>query len=278
MLNDITNAYMEAGLTGVLICLCLMGLVVFIKYLVQKSKQDSQEKENAIRDKYKKELQTKEEEIIRLNQKIDKQKAQIETMNKIMQNNFEKLMSTSVDGVRELIRAAFDEIENKHAKERKLLGDQAKNNQVRIILEKLLTDMGADRVSLFEYHNGGLNMKGTNFQKLSCTNQVVKNGISPTQTYFQNLFQSTFQFIVTELQQTGECFISDIEDIKEEHYHTYKQLCSAAIKSSYCMCLKDNDVIIGFLQVNYINNSTSFSETEIRELLRSSGDQLEELM
>ena len=188
MLNDITNAYMEAGLTGILICLSLTGLIVFIKYIVQKSTKDTQEKENAIIDKYKKELQTKEEEITKLNRKIDKQRAQVEIMNTLMQHNFEKLMTVSVDGFRELIQAAFDEIENKHAKQRKLLGDQSKNNQVYIILEKLLTSLGADSVSLFEYHNGGLNMKGTNFQKLSCTNQVVKNGISPTQTYFQNLF------------------------------------------------------------------------------------------
>lgn len=278
MLNDITNAYMEAGLTGVLICLSLAGLVIFIKYIVQKSTKDTQEKENAIIDKYKKELQTKEEEITKLNRKIDKQRAQVEIMNTLMQHNFEKLMTVSVDGFRELIQAAFDEIENKHAKQRKLLGDQSKNNQVYIILEKLLTSLGADSVSLFEYHNGGLNMKGTNFQKLSCTNQVVKNGISPTQTYFQNLFQSTFQFIVTELQQKGECFIPNIEDIKVEYYHTYKHLCSYGIRSSYNMCLKDDNIIIGFLQVNYINNPKFFNETEIRELLRSSVDQLEELI
>lgn len=278
MLNDITNAYMEAGLTGVLICLSLVGLVVFIKYIVQKSTKDTQEKENAIIDKYKKELQTKEEEITKLNRKIDKQRAQVEIMNTLMQHNFEKLMTVSVDGFRELIQAAFDEIENKHAKQRKLLGDQSKNNQVYIILEKLLTSLEADSVSLFEYHNGGLNMKGTNFQKLSCTNQVVKNGISPTQTYFQNLFQSTFQFIVTELQQKGECFIPNIEDIKVEYYHTYKHLCSYGISSSYNMCLKDDNIIIGFLQVNYINNPKFFNETEIRELLRSSVDQLEELI
>lgn len=278
MLNDITNAYMEAGLTGVLICLSLAGLVVFIKYIVQKSTKDTQEKENAIIDKYKKELQTKEEEITKLNRKIDKQRAQVEIMNTLMQHNFEKLMTVSVDGFRELIQAAFDEIENKHAKQRKLLGDQSKNNQVYIILEKLLTSLGADSVSLFEYHNGGLNMKGTNFQKLSCTNQVVKNGISPTQTYFQNLFQSTFQFIVTELQQKGECFIPNIEDIKTQYYHTYKHLCSYGINSSYNMCLKDDNIIIGFLQVNYINNPKFFNETEIRELLRSSVDQLEELI
>ena len=278
MLNDITNAYMEAGLTGVLICLSLAGLVIFIKYIVQKSTKDTQEKENAIIDKYKKELQTKEEEITKLNRKIDKQRAQVQIMNTLMQHNFEKLMTVSVDGFRELIQAAFDEIENKHAKQRKLLGDQSKNNQVYIILEKLLTSLGADSVSLFEYHNGGLNMKGTNFQKLSCTNQVVKNGISPTQTYFQNLFQSTFQFIVTELQQKGECFIPNIEDIKVEYYHTYKHLCSYGIRSSYNMCLKDDNIIIGFLQVNYINNPKFFNETEIRELLRSSVDQLEELI
>lgn len=278
MLNDITNAYMEAGLTGILICLSLTGLIVFIKYIVQKSTKDTQEKENAIIDKYKKELQTKEEEITKLNRKIDKQRAQVEIINTLMQHNFEKLMTVSVDGFRELIQAAFDEIENKHAKQRKLLGDQSKNNQVYIILEKLLTSLGADSVSLFEYHNGGLNMKGTNFQKLSCTNQVVKNGISPTQTYFQNLFQSTFQFIVTELQQKGECFIPNIEDIKVEYYHTYKHLCSYGIRSSYNMCLKDDNIIIGFLQVNYINNPKFFNETEIRELLRSSVDQLEELI
>ena len=278
MLDDITKVYMEAGLTGLLICLALTGLVLFIKYLIKKSKADAQGKENAIRDKYKKELQTKDDEIIRLNHKIEKQKVQIETMNSLMQNNFEKLMTLSVDGVRELIKASFEEIDNKHAAERQLLGDQFKNNQVHKILNTLLINIGADRVSVFEYHNGGLNMKGTNFQKLSCTNQVVKNGISPTQTNFQNLFQSTFQFIVTELQQNKECFIPNIEDIKSEHYYTYRQLCSTGIKSAYYVCLKDHDIIIGFLEVCYITAFKYYDDTEIRELLKNYENQLEELM
>lgn len=278
MMTDISKIYMEAGLTGILICLCVSGLIWFVKNNVEKSKKDSHSKDAALKEKHKQELQARDDEILKLNRKIDKQKAQIEAVNNLMQNNFEVLVSANMDAISNLIKTSFEDIENKHTQERQLLGDQSKNIQIQNILNDLLVKVDADRVSIFEYHNGGVNMKGTNFQKLSCTNQVVKHNIHPTQTNYQNMFQSSLQFVVNELQKNGECFIPNTEDIRSTYYHTYKQLSYTGNKSGYYMCLKDNDIIIGFLSVCYINSYKSFESSEIRDILKNYTTQLEKLI
>ena len=54
-------------------------------------------------------------------------------------------------------------------------------------LDEIKDEIGADRVSIFSFHNGGEYYSGKSMQKLSCSYEVVQPGVSRTQMDMLNI-------------------------------------------------------------------------------------------
>ena len=63
----------------------------------------------------------------------------------------------------------------------------AKNCHVQEILENVLVSTGADRTQVHQYHNGGFNLAGVGFQKISMTNELNQVAIGEKIQWSQNL-------------------------------------------------------------------------------------------
>lgn len=132
----------------------------------------------------------------------------------------------------------------------KQLSDDLHTDKIEKLLSKLVDGCSAERASLFMYHNGGHDMTGRSFQKMSCTNQRVKVGIASTQNAYQNMYKASLHYITKSVKSTRYCYIDDLKDIKEEDYSTYDILTQNGCRRLYARAIRNIDgTTIGFLAI-----------------------------
>ena len=78
-------------------------------------------------------------------------------------------------------------------------------------LEDVKNEIGADRVSVFSFHNGGEYYSGKSMQKLSCSYEVVTPGVSRTQLDMQNIPVSACLTTLQPLMENKEFHCRDVE-------------------------------------------------------------------
>ena len=61
------------------------------------------------------------------------------------------------------------------------------SNKIQIQLYHMLQNFGADRISIYEYHNGGKNLAGVEFKKCSNMYEAVALEVKPNIKEMQNL-------------------------------------------------------------------------------------------
>jgi hypothetical protein len=83
------------------------------------------------------------------------------------------------------------------------------DREIEIILDK----MGADRVWISQFHNGGKFLHSTkSIQKFSVFHEVNANGVSPVAHTFRNIPASIYSRAFDELLKNGSIFIADFQD------------------------------------------------------------------
>lgn len=128
--------------------------------------------------------------------------------------------------------------------------------ELEIYLAEILRETGANRASLFRYHNGGKDYNGRSFLRMSMTNEVVKGGTALIQHQSQNLFRSMFYGLIRSLEDNGYDFIDDIENIKETDTGFYRYLRDFDIAAKYSVALYGfTGKIIGFINIDFANKN-----------------------
>jgi hypothetical protein len=126
--------------------------------------------------------------------------------------------------------------------------------KVNDIIQEILANTNASRVSIVKYHNGNKDMTGMSFLKMSMTNEVVNRGIEPIMNSFKDLFRSYLAYWCHEIEIKGRCIITDAEELQKEDMTMYEYLKMRNIKSAYGSAIRDiNDNIVGFLCVEYLD-------------------------
>ena len=141
-----------------------------------------------------------------------------------------------------------------------------------IIIEKmdsLKELLNADRVQVYDFHNGGHYANGRSALKTSCTYETVRNGINPVQAQLQAIPLPCIAKFVSQLLNDEHIEIKNLEEIKETMPSTYQLKKSQDIISFYDIVLnnKENEPI-GFLAVQFIKNKYSIDERGKQEILR----------
>ena len=136
------------------------------------------------------------------------------------------------------------------------------------VLRSVLTEFRASRAYIFSYHNGGENVMGQSFARVSCTHEVVALGINPQMSWLQNM-PKTLVHAFTRMIDSGlgvfcpcieECFI-------ETDVSTYQTLHQQGIKSCYCVGLySDARAPIGFMGIDFCDNKTVLPDEQFERL------------
>lgn len=141
-----------------------------------------------------------------------------------------------------------------------------------IIIEKmdsLKELLNADRVQVYDFHNGGHYANGRSALKTSCTYETVRNGINPVQSQLQSIPLPCIAKFISQLLNDESMEIKKLDEIKENMPSTYQLKKSQNIESFYDIVLNNkNNEPIGFLAVQFVKNKYSIDEHGKQEILR----------
>ena len=142
------------------------------------------------------------------------------------------------------------------------------DEKVMSALRSLLTEFRASRAYIFSYHNGGENILGCSFSRVSCTHEVVALGINPQIAWLQNM-PKTLMHAFTRMIDSGlGVFCPCIEEcFKEVDASTYQTLLYQGIKSCYCVGLNSEAMVpIGFIGIDFCNEATVLTDIQFEKL------------
>lgn len=147
-------------------------------------------------------------------------------------------------------------------------------------LQQIVIGTKATRAFVVRYHNGGRDMTAQPFLKCSMTNEVVDIGVTPVIREFQNQFRSMIAIVCNQIEENGESYITDLEDIQSLDAGTYGFLKGRGIKNMYCVALRNqNDYIIGFVAITYMVGNTNEQDlSKIKEELKDKANNISALL
>lgn len=152
------------------------------------------------------------------------------------------------------------------------LNTYAKNaGKTQQLIYHLLNELEADRVSIFEFHNGGKTLSGIDFNKYSNTFEAINLGIESKFAEYQNIPISLDFMCSKLLAEKNIIHIPDIETLKNDDKTIYNTLKTKGILSYYSRLLEDYDFKpSGIITVEYYNNKKSLDKDDEQLLLETS--------
>lgn len=137
-------------------------------------------------------------------------------------------------------------------------------NKIQIQLYHLLQNFGAERVSIYEFHNGGKNLAGVEFKKCSNTYESVSLETKPMIKEMQNLPLSINPLWARTLTLKDDITIPSVEKLEDTFLKSYLE--SQSIKTYYSTILQDYDnTPIGFITMEYYHNVRELNEDQLYE-------------
>ena len=143
------------------------------------------------------------------------------------------------------------------------------NMNIIKLLEEAKEYFRADRIQVYDYHNGGHFANGRSALKVSCTYEVVRNGIKNCQQELQGIPLTFIAQFNDKLLKEKTLHVKDIEEIKDSMPFTYQIKNNQGIKTFYDIILnnKQGDPI-GFLAIQYNNQDIQISEEDENEIFK----------
>lgn len=131
-------------------------------------------------------------------------------------------------------------------------------------MEHLKEILNADRIQIYEFHNGIHYANGRSALRTTCTYEVCRYGIKPCQAYMKAVPLSCIPNFIRRLLDDGKIVVKDLKDIEKTMPSTYALKNSQNIKSFYDIIIK-NEVgePIGFVAIQFCENEYNIDEIEI---------------
>lgn len=139
------------------------------------------------------------------------------------------------------------------------------NMNIYNLLEEMKEVFKADRVQIYDFHNGGHYANGRSALKCSCTFETVRKTVT---TYFDRLQGIHLQMIphfIHELLNKETIVVPDIEELKNRMPATYNFKRNQEVGSFYDIVLKNKKgESIGFIGIQYLEkNAIYVDENEL---------------
>lgn len=147
-------------------------------------------------------------------------------------------------------------------------------------LQEITNTLQPTRTLLVRYHNGGKDMNGLSFLKLSVTNECVNIGVRPVINEYQGQFRSSINEVCSEIDRVGYMNIPNREIIKNKDRGTYDLMVAKNTRSSYSYALRNNTgYIIGFISlIYYEDNLVKENPEQIKEIMSKKATEISTLL
>ena len=144
-------------------------------------------------------------------------------------------------------------------------------------MEEVKEQLNADRVQVYDFHNGGHYANGRSALKTSCSYEVVRSGISRKQGYLQSIPLSCLSKFVSKLMNESFLEVKNLEDIREEMPSTFQLKKDMKINSFYDVILNNSmGEPIGFLAVQFVKNNYNILTEHDKDIVLNLKELIEE--
>ena len=137
-------------------------------------------------------------------------------------------------------------------------------------MEQIKEFLKADRVQIYDFHNGYHYANGRSALKTSCTYEVCRASCRAYQMYLQAIPLTCLPNFVQTLLDDKEIKVNNIEEIRDTMPASYSFKKDQGIKSFYDIILQNkNQEPIGFLAVQFKEtDKVNFDEQAKNEILK----------
>jgi hypothetical protein len=143
------------------------------------------------------------------------------------------------------------------------------NTNVEKAIRYTLDQLDADRVYVYEFHNGESFYSGGHQQKFSCTYESLKAGVSSEALNLQDLRVSTFNKFVSEVVNEKNFKVLDAKDMSDSLLKNWFD--NRGITSSFSFpVITLNKNIIGVINVDFTNHKDKLTDKEIAFIIQQS--------
>lgn len=141
------------------------------------------------------------------------------------------------------------------------------NMEIIRLLEEMKEVFKADRVQIYDFHNGGHYANGRSALKCSCTFEVVRTTVKGHFSNLQGIHLQMIPHFIHDLLNKEEMTIRDIEEIKETMPATYEFKKNQEVGSFFDIVLKNKQgESIGFIGIQYCEpDSIYVDRTELKK-------------
>ena len=151
-------------------------------------------------------------------------------------------------------------------KDRELEDATIKNENILLLLKRLIKTLDAGRVYIFEFHNGNYFSSGLPMQKFTCTYEVVEDGISAECHNPGEYRVSNFNEYIMNIIKQRDFIIEDVDSMQEKPL-LKNLLIQKGVKSLYNFPIRDiKDKTIGFIGVDFVKENVKLNEENINQL------------
>lgn len=135
-------------------------------------------------------------------------------------------------------------------------------------LEEIKEILNADRVQIYDFHNGIHYANGRSAIKISCTYEICRYGIKSYQNQLAGIPISCLPNFISSLLSDGEFICKDIESLKETNPATYTFKKNMQISSFYDVVFHNEEgEIVGFIAIQFCNNKYNIDKEVVQKLV-----------
>lgn len=165
---------------------------------------------------------------------------------------------TVVNKINEEQRTRKDEVPKVVKKQSKL------NCEILQEAEKVKELLDADRVQVYEFHNGAHYANGRSALKTTCTYETCRYGVQSCRDILSDVPLSVIPVFIKTLLDDEELYVKNLEDIKDTMIGTYNIKSSMGIKGFYDVVIHNEDrEPIGFVAVQFCNRDASNIDKDV---------------
>lgn len=121
------------------------------------------------------------------------------------------------------------------------------------ILTELMQKTWADRVALFEYHNGGYNLTGMPFLHFSLAAARNNLGVDDLSKDFDDILVSSVPDFIREIDINDIYHVKDIKDLEATFPRLYRELHEDELTEAVFCSIEGVDDEVGFLMLAFKN-------------------------
>lgn len=253
-LIDFFNNY---GWPGIL-CLLIFGLIVLIiKYLNKKADKREQDLAN---------------QLVNANKEMANQL--VSTFTKIEEdraNHSREIEHQLIETIKTTITGHYESEQQNH-----LDSEEHRINMTRDVGQKLfdmLRQFNAQRASIMELHNGGVNLNGLSFIRYDITYEKQDKGVTPIMQSMQGVQTSVMQVVFDDIMNSEHnVIIYNKEDVDNLWDRGATSLHSSLTRVRnidhivYAGIFNDDNLLYGLLVLEYQNGENTFHPDIVNEV------------